>query len=87
MKTGYENQGCTCILARCDKHTENLRRRADGTLAHDWECPVSAHERALAAQPDPDYTTDTARHPFAPSTADAALCASCGECKDWHPAS
>lgn len=35
--------------------------------------------------PDPDYTTDTAKHPFIPSNEDSALCEVCGEARNWHP--
>ena len=34
--------------------------------------------------PDPDHTTDTARHWFVPSTADPCLCEKCGEHTSWH---
>ena len=30
---------------------------------------------------DPDYTTDTALHPF---VGKGALCERCGEARDWH---
>lgn len=31
-----------------------------------------------------DYTTDTALHPFAPSSYDVVLCKLCGEHTSWH---